>query len=101
VLHASMATALGVISTVFNADLAQIAAPEELGSFFGLIAAVESGAGMAGPLVGGALSYVHPTAAPLLAVASLSGIVFCMVIFGYERVVLQNLQNRSQAKKEA
>jgi MFS family permease len=101
VLHASMATALGVISTVFNADLAQIAAPEELGSFFGLIAAVESGAGMAGPLFGGALSYVHPTAAPLLAVASLSGIVFCMVIFGYERVVLQNLQNRSQAKKEA
>jgi MFS family permease len=101
VLHAALATALGVISTVFNADLAQIAAPEELGSFFGLIAAVESGAGMAGPLVGGALSYVHPTAAPLLAVVSLSGIVFCMVVFGYEPVVLQNLQNRSQAKKQA
>jgi MFS family permease len=101
VLHATMATALGVISTVFNADLAQIAAPEELGSFFGLIAAVESGAGMAGPLVGGALSYVHPTAAPLLAVVSLSGIVLCMVIFGYEGVVLQNLQSRSQSKKEA
>lgn len=99
-LHATLATALGVISTVFNADLAQIAAPEELGSFFGLISAVESGAGMAGPLVGGALSYVHPTAAPLLAVASLSGILFCMVIFGYQQVVLQNLQNRSKAKKK-
>jgi MFS family permease len=101
VLHATLATALGVISTVFNADLAQIAAPEELGSFFGLIAAVESGAGMAGPLVGGALSYIHPTAAPLLAVVSLSSILFGMVILGYERVVLQNLQDRSQAKKEA
>jgi MFS family permease len=101
VLHATLATALGVISTVFNADLAQIAAPEELGSFFGLIAAVESGAGMAGPLVGGALSYVHPTAAPLLAVLSLSSILFGMVILGYERVVLQSMQDRSQVKKEA
>jgi DHA1 family tetracycline resistance protein-like MFS transporter len=98
VLHAVLSTALGVISTVFTADCTQIAAPEELGSFFGLIAAVESGAGIGGPLVGGALSYVHPTAAPM-AVVSLSGIVFCMVVFGYERIVSQNLQKNSKAMK--
>jgi hypothetical protein len=97
-LHAVLSTALGVISTVFTADCTQIAAPEELGSFFGLIAAVESGAGIGGPLVGGALSYVHPTAAPM-AVVSLSGIVFCMVVFGYERIVSQNLQKNSKAMK--
>lgn len=99
VLFATMVTALGVISTIFTADFTQIAASGELGSFFGLIAAVESGAGMAGPLVGGALTYWHPTTAPLAATVSLSGIIFLLVIFGYERVVLQSLEKSNKTKQ--
>ena len=93
ILFATMVSCQGIIATVFTADTTQIADRKEVGSFFGILAAVESGAGMAGPLLGGALAYVHPTAAPLIAVVALNGIGLGMVALGYERVVLQHFED--------
>jgi len=94
-----MVSCQGIVSTVFTADTTQIADKKEVGSFFGVLAAVESGAGMAGPLIGGALAYVHPTAAPLVAVVVLNGIGLGMVALGYERVVLQHFEDTTKEKQ--
>jgi hypothetical protein len=93
------------MSTVVAADTAQVAAPNELGSFFGLLAAAESGAGMAGPLLGGALNSLSRSSngggttdddgsavpASLWAVLLLNGLGTLLLGLGYERIVLKNL----------
>lgn len=94
VMFAIMVTSYGVTSTIFSADTSQIPAPEETGAFFGLLAAVESGAGMLGPLLGSALTYWHPTLAPLLAVVALNVVATALVGAAYERVVLRSLEDK-------
>lgn len=81
-------TALGIVNTIFTADTSKIASPQELGGLFGVLSSVESLAGIIGPMIGGALSKVHPQQGPLMAVLTLYGIVFTLVYWGYERFVL-------------
>jgi hypothetical protein len=112
-IFAVMVSAYGIMSTLIAADTAQIAAPNELGSFFGLLAAVESGAGMVGPLVGGTLnSLVRVDAAggasgtgpssslpaSLWAVIILNLLGTAMLALGYERIVLTHI-NRSASER--
>ena len=99
-LFAGIVTALGLVNTIFSADTSQIAPPDQIGGLFGVLAAVESAAGMAGPLLGGALSYVHPIKAPLSAVVALYIIIFLMVFFGYEHLVLNYSTGFSKKKEE-
>lgn len=98
-LFATMVLALGVTATVFATDTSQIATPEERGTFFGLIQAVESGAGMIGPIISGALTFYHPKG-PLVAVVTLNCLSFALFAFGYERVVLGPTQSMTTAKKK-
>lgn len=86
-IFSSMVTVYGVMSTIISADMSQIAAPEDFGSFFGLLTAVDGGAGMVGPLLGGALGHLHPSS-PLLVVVGLNLTIFATVLVGYERTVL-------------
>jgi DHA1 family tetracycline resistance protein-like MFS transporter len=87
VIYGAIIIALGLVNTVFAADTSQIADPSELGGLFGILASVESLAGIAGPILGGALAKVDAERAPLLAVVGLYGIVFAMIYWGYERIV--------------
>jgi MFS family permease len=87
VIFGCIITALGVVNTIFTADTSKIASPQELGGLFGFMGAVESMAGIAGPVLGGALAKIRPVEGPLFAVISLYGIVFSMVYWGYERIV--------------
>jgi len=93
VMFAIMVVSYGVTSTVFAADTTQVADPEELGAFFGLVAAVESGAGMAGPIAGGYLTYWHPTKAPLMASVGLSALTTLLLAGYYERLVLERVDS--------
>lgn len=97
ILFATMVVAVGVIATIFAADTSLIAKPEERGSFFGLVTAVESGSGMVGPLLGGALAYWHPIHAPLAAVQVLDIGTLLMFAIGYERIVLGQLERQKAA----
>jgi DHA1 family tetracycline resistance protein-like MFS transporter len=87
VIYGAIIIALGLMNTVFAADTSQIADPSELGGLFGILASVESVAGIVGPILGGALAKVEAEQAPLVAVVGLYGIVFAMVYSGYERIV--------------
>eukprot|EP00546_Thalassionema_frauenfeldii_P014308 CAMPEP_0178914912 /NCGR_PEP_ID=MMETSP0786-20121207/11710_1 /TAXON_ID=186022 /ORGANISM="Thalassionema frauenfeldii, Strain CCMP 1798" /LENGTH=400 /DNA_ID=CAMNT_0020587915 /DNA_START=170 /DNA_END=1369 /DNA_ORIENTATION=- len=80
-------TALGVVNTIFTADTSKIASPQELGGLFGVLSSVESLAGIAGPILGGTLTKMHPQYGPLGVVVVLYGIVFSSVYLGYERYV--------------
>lgn len=101
ILFSLLVTAYGVISTVFSADTSQIASPQELGSFFGVLSSVEQGAGMAGPLLGGALSYyVHPTMAPLLAVMVLNIATLILIYWGYDRFIIKSKRGDKIMKSE-
>ena len=100
VLFGAIVTALGVVNTIFTADTSKIADPQELGGLFGVLASVESIAGIAGPVIGGALAKVHPVQGPLLAVLSLYGAVLIFVYYGYERIVCQS-SNSTTGKKES
>ncbi|CAJ1949253.1 unnamed protein product [Cylindrotheca closterium] len=91
-------TALGIVNTIFTADTSKIASPQELGGLFGVLSSVESMAGIAGPMIGGALSKVHPQQGPLMAVMTLYGIVFTLVYWGYERYV--GVHNDEASKKK-
>jgi MFS family permease len=92
-LFAVMVTAMGIATTILSADSQRVAAPDELGSFFGLQSALENAAGMAGPLVGGILSNMHrrqyAVQAPLAAVLLLNMVVVLLVAFRYESTVLK------------
>ncbi len=98
-LFGAIVTALGVVNTIFTADTSKIADPQGLGGLFGVLASVESIAGIAGPVLGGALAKVHPVQGPLIAVVALYGVVFTLVYWGYERIVCQN-SNTTHQKKE-
>jgi len=93
-------TALGVINTIFTADTSKIASPSELGGLFGVLGSMESLAGISGPIVGGLLArYVHPIWGPLFAVITLYGLVFLMILWGYEKIVCQG-KNAEKKKKD-
>eukprot|EP00957_Ditylum_brightwellii_P135814 10358633-Ditylum_brightwellii.AAC.1 len=51
---------LGVINTILTADTSGIAPSNEMGGLYGALEAVESAAGMIGPIVGGSLAYIDP-----------------------------------------
>lgn len=90
VIFGMIITALGLVNTVLTADTSHLAPSEEIGSLFGILAAVESASGMLGPILGGCLAYLHPVHAPLAAVVGLYAIVFGLVAWGYERLVLHS-----------
>lgn len=87
-LFAAIVTALGMVNTILTADTSYLASSNEIGSLFGLLASVESVAGMVGPIFGGALAYIHPVHAPLFCVVGLYVLVFALVSWGYESLVL-------------
>jgi MFS family permease len=80
--------ALGLVNTVLTADTSHLASSDEIGSLFGILAAVESASGMVGPILGGSLAYIHPVRAPMAAVVGLYATVFMLVAWGYEKFVL-------------
>jgi hypothetical protein len=86
-IYCLIITALGVVNTIFTADTSKLASPEELGGLFGVLSSVESLAGIVGPILGGALSKIHPEQGPLMAVLFLYGVVFTNVYWGYDRFV--------------
>lgn len=88
ILFALIVTALGLVNTILTADTSYLASSDEIGSLFGILASVESGAGMVGPILGGALTYVYPIQAPLFSVIALYAVVYGLVAWGYERFVL-------------
>jgi Major Facilitator Superfamily len=88
ILFALIVTALGVVNTIFAADTSYLAPSEEIGSLFGLLSSAESIAGMVGPALGGALTYIHPIQAPLFFVLSSYGTVFFLVASTYEKSIL-------------
>jgi MFS family permease len=90
-------TVYGVMSTIISADMSQIAAPEDLGSFFGLFTAVEAGAGMFGSLLGGALGHLHPSL-PLIVVVGLNLSIFASALLSYERTVASHHDVCTEAK---
>lgn len=95
VLFASIVTALGMVNTILAADTSYLASSDQIGLLFGLIASAESGAGMIGPALGGALSYIHPDRAPLFCVVGLYVAVFVLVAWGYERFILKRSKQDS------
>lgn len=88
ILFACIVTALGLVNTILTADTSYLASSDEIGSLFGILASVESGAGMVGPILGGALTYVYPIQAPLCTVIFLYATVYILVAWGYEGLVL-------------
>jgi MFS family permease len=92
ILFALIITALGVVNTILTADTSRVAPANEIGGLYGVLEAVQSGAGMVGPMLGGALAFVHPIHAPLAAVVGLYGLIFVLVTFGYEHYVLSSQQ---------
>jgi hypothetical protein len=86
----------GVVNTIWTAETSKIASPQELGGLFGVMGSVESLAGIAGPVLGGALAKIRPVEGPLFAVVSLYGVVFSMVYWGYERIVAGHSVSQSK-----
>jgi hypothetical protein len=97
-LFAAIVTALGMVNTILTADTSYLASSDEIGSLFGLLASVESVAGMVGPILGGSLAYIHPVHAPLLCVVGLYVSVFALVSWGYEDLVLAKRKTDSEKK---
>jgi MFS family permease len=95
-------TALGVVNTILTADTSNVAPASEIGGLYGFMEAVQSLAGMIGPMLGGSLAYLHPIHAPLGMVVSLYFIIFVMVTFGYESYVLTpttRSENKTQQER--
>lgn len=97
-MFAFIVTGLGVLNTILTADASGIASSDEVGGLFGVLEAVESVAGMVGPVLGGALALVHPVNAPLYSVVGLYGVVFVLVSLFYERLLL-SASKKSEGKK--
>jgi MFS family permease len=87
-----------MVNTILTADTSYLASSDEIGSLFGLLASVESVAGMVGPILGGSLAYIHPVHAPLLCVVGLYVSVFALVSWGYEDLVLAKRKTDSEKK---
>jgi len=103
ILFALIITALGVMNTIITADTSKIASSDEIGGLLGLLDAVQSGAGMLGPIIGGILGQVTwgksenqeaNTFAPMVAVVGLYGFIFCLVLYGYDKYVVEEEQRR-------
>ena len=89
-IFALIVSALGLINTILTSDTTHLASSDEIGSLFGILAAVESAAGLVGPIIGGSLAlYVHPIRAPLMAVLAAYSVVFFLISWRYEKLVLQ------------
>ena len=105
---AVMVSAYGVLATIVTADTSHLVPPQEAGAFFGVLAAVESGAGMLGPLLGGLLSkmgsqpqqqesaaYTSLIYLPLMAILVLSAANLILMALGYEKLILNHQQDIS------
>jgi hypothetical protein len=88
-VFACIITALGVLNTILTADTASLASPEEIGGLYGVLESVESVAGICGPIAGGSLALIDPIGAPLAAVVGLYFIVFLLVTFGYDVLIIR------------
>ena len=96
--YAVIFTAIGTTGTIISADSSHIAAPGEVGSFFGIATAVESGAGMVGPLIASALaSSFHPTMAPLYMSVLLNIFAALLSAFAYEKCVYRQIEQRKKS----
>lgn len=99
ILFVIIVLALGIVNTIVTADTSRIADPQDLGGLFGVLASVESVAGIAGPVLGGGLaSTIHPVWGPMGAVVGLYALVFGLVAWGYEGVMTRD---DSQSKETA
>eukprot|EP00977_Amphora_coffeiformis_P000439 scaffold112_cov196-Amphora_coffeaeformis.AAC.6 len=102
--YAVTVLATGVQSTLFAADTSHVAPPDQAGAFYGVVATMEAGSGMVGPLLGGALTKWNVgtigltndaiITAPMVVTTGLSALVVTMVWFGYEPVVLSKLSKK-------
>jgi len=99
VMFAFIVTALGVVNTILTADTCLIAPSTEIGGLFGVLEAAQSGAGMIGPLAGGALAKIHPINAPLSAVVGLYVFVFILVFVGYEKFIFSKSFTKLEKKQ--
>ena len=88
-VFACIITALGVLNTILTADTAGLASPDEVGGLYGVLESVESVAGICGPIAGGSLALIDPIGAPLAAVVGLYFIVFLLVTFGYDTLIIR------------
>lgn len=100
VMFGFIVTALGVVNTIFTADTCLLCSPAEIGGLYGVLEAAQSGAGMVGPVLGGSLAYIHPVMAPLVTVVGLYAMVFLLVFVGYEKIILNGTQKRSEKSKD-
>jgi len=89
VIFACIITALGILNTILTADTASLASPDEVGGLYGVLESVESVAGICGPIAGGSLALIDPIGAPLAAVVGLYFVVFLLVTFGYDRLIIR------------
>lgn len=95
-------SALGVLNTVIATDTSRIAGRDEIGGFLGTLDAVESVAGMVGPVLGGLLgrARLHDdddgTTAPLAAVVGLYAFVLLLVVFKYDACVVKEMERRQR-----
>jgi hypothetical protein len=99
ILFSLIVTALGIVNTIISADTSFLASSDEIGTLFGILASVESCAGVVGPFLGGSISYIHPIHAPLACVLGLYALVFALVSWGYERHVLSRKRQRTDKSK--
>ena len=90
VIFAGIITSLGVLNTILTADTASLASPDEVGGLYGVLESVESVAGICGPIAGGSLALIDPIGAPLAAVVGLYFVVFMLVSFGYDRLIIRD-----------
>jgi len=97
-IFACIITALGVLNTILTADTASLASPDEVGGLYGVLESIESVAGICGPIAGGSLALIDPIGAPLTAVVGLYFVVFLLVTFGYDKLIIRG---KSEPKKTA
>ena len=101
-LYAIMVTAFGISATMVTADASRIPAVEEVGSFFGIMAAVESGAGVIGPLIASALvSTMDLKEAPLYASVGFNIASAVLTFFAYDQCVFQHMERQKQKEEVA
>ena len=89
VLFGLIITALGIVNTILTADTSTLASSSDIGGLYGIFEAVESSAGIFGPILGGSLAKISPVTAPLTTVVLLYLFICVLVAFGYERYVIR------------
>jgi len=100
VVFAAIVTSLGILNTILSADASNIAPSSEIGGLFGILEAVQSAAGMVGPVLGGALSLVKAVDnASLWFVVLLYALVLLVVSFRYDELILSHGVGRKQRQR--